>query len=77
MTAWLEVSRFHIGMKGGFSPVLVEQILLNCRYLSVHRTNKGVRVCVFAHFSSHFAMVSGLTHRSNIYSQNFYPVNDA
>jgi len=53
MTAWLEVSRFHIGMKGGFSPVLVEQILLNCRYLSVHRTKKGVRVCVFVLFPPH------------------------
>jgi len=68
MTAWMEVSRVHFRMKGGFSPVLVEQILLNCLYLSVHPTKIGVRVCVFAVFPPHFVRVSGLTHGSNIYS---------
>ena len=42
--------RVHIGMKGGFSPPLEEQILLNCRYLSVHPTKTGVRVFVFVLF---------------------------
>ena len=46
MTAWLEMSRVHFGIKGGFRPVLVEQILLNCRYLLVHLTKTGARVCV-------------------------------
>ena len=55
MTAWLEVFRVQFGMKGGFSPVLVEQILLNCRYLSVHRTKTGERVCVFVLFPPHSA----------------------
>jgi len=49
---------------GGFSPFLVKQILLNCRYLSVHRTKTGVRVCVFVLFPPHFARVSGLAHEA-------------
>ena len=69
--------RVHIGMKGGFGPVLVEQILLNCRYLSVHPTKTGLKIRVIALFPSHFARVSGFTHLSNIYSQNFYAVTDA
>ena len=77
MTAWLEVSRVHIGMKGGFGPVLVVQILLNCRYLSVHPTKTGLKIRVIALFPSHFARVSGFTHLSNIYSQNFYAVTSA
>ena len=68
MTAWLEMSRVHFGIKGGFRPVLVEQILLNCRYLLVHLTKTGVKVSILALFPSHFARVSGLTHESNIYS---------
>ena len=51
MTAWLEVSRVHFRMMGRFSPVLVEQILLNCRYLSVHRTKRQGWGIVFSHFS--------------------------
>jgi hypothetical protein len=50
MTAWLEVSRVQFGMKGGFSPVLVEQSLLNCRYLSVHRKKTGVKGLCFRTF---------------------------
>ena len=53
MTTWLEVSRVHFRMKGGFSPVLLEQIFLNCRYLSLHPTKTGVRFCVFVLFSTH------------------------
>ena len=45
--------RVHIGMKGGFGPVLVEQILLNCRYLSVHPTKTGLRVYVFVLIPPH------------------------
>jgi hypothetical protein len=37
MTALLEVSKNQMGIMGGFNPVLVEQILLSCRYLPVHR----------------------------------------
>ena len=44
MTAWLEMSHFRI--KEDSDPVLVEQILLNCRYLLVHLTKTGARVCV-------------------------------
>ena len=69
--------RVHIGMKGGFGPVLVEQILLNCRYLSVHPTITGLKIRVIALFPSHFARVSGFTHLSNNYSQNFYAITSA
>jgi len=69
MTAWLEVSRVQFGMKGGFSPVLVEQSLLNCRYLSVHRKKTGVKGLCFRTFPTTFrARLSGLALGSNIYS---------
>ena len=70
MTAWLEMSRVHFGMKEVFIPVLVEQILL-CLYLFVNSTKTEVRVCVIAHFPSSFrARFAGFAHGSNIYSQN-------
>ena len=63
-------------MKGEFSPVLVEKIFLNCRYLSVHPTKTGVKVCVSS-LSHHIpSEVSGIAHGSNIYSQNDHPVTD-
>ena len=54
-----------------------EMILLNYRYLSVHPTKTGLKIRVIALFPSHFARVSGFTHLSNIYSQNFYAVTSA
>ena len=53
MTALPELPSVYLGTKGGFSPVLVEQDFLNCRYLSLHPTKTGVRVCVFVLFSTH------------------------
>ena len=77
MTAWLEMSRVHFGMKEGFGPVLVELILLNCRYLSVHRTKTGQR-SMLSLISYHLARVfAGFAQLSIIYSQNDHPVTDS
>ena len=77
MTAWLEMSRVHFGIKGGFRPVLVEQILLNCRYLSVLRTKTGAKVCVSS-LSHHIpSEISGFAHKATSIQNNFYPVTDA
>ncbi len=68
MTAWLEVSRVHIGIKEGYRPI-VEQILLNCRYLSPHRKKTGGEGLYLVLFPTTFrARVSGIAHGSNIYS---------
>ncbi|MDP6465988.1 MAG: hypothetical protein QGH65_19115 [SAR324 cluster bacterium] len=67
MTALLEGSKFHMGMKGGFSPVLVEQILLSWRYLPVPRTQTG-GMGVFSYISHHIVRrVTGFAPVSNIY----------
>ena len=68
MTAGLEVSSVYFGIKGGFSLVLLEQIILKSRYLFVHPTKTWVRDCIFALFHHIPRGVSGSTHRSNIYS---------
>jgi hypothetical protein len=41
MTALPEVSKFPMGMKEGFNPLLVGQILLTWLYLSLRRRKKG------------------------------------
>lgn len=56
-----------MGMKGGFSPVLVEQILLSWRYLLVPRTQTG-GMGVFSYISHHIVRrVTGFAPVSNIY----------
>ena len=50
MTALLEGSKNQMGMMGGFSPVLVEQILLTSRYLTVHRNEYRVEGQCFRTF---------------------------
>ena len=78
MTAWMEVSRVHFRIKEELNPVLVKQILLNCRYLSVHRTKKGVRVFVFVLFSTHSERgFLELPIETTSIQNNFYPVTDA
>ena len=64
MTAWLEVSRIHIRMMEGFSPVLVEQILMNCHYLSLHPTKTGVKVCVSSLSHQIPSEISGFAHKA-------------
>ena len=54
MTALLEGSKNQMGMMGGFSPVLVEQILLPIITCLRTATNTGLRGNVFVHFRSHY-----------------------
>ena len=42
-------------MKGVFSPLLVEQVLLTRHYLFVRRTQTGGKGYVIAHFPSSYA----------------------
>tara|TARA_Y100000294_G_C8321744_1_gene242929 strand:+ start:67 stop:225 length:159 start_codon:yes stop_codon:yes gene_type:complete len=44
MTALPEMLKFQMGMKGGFNPVLVGQILLNWAYISMRFTKIGCMV---------------------------------
>ena len=65
-------------MKEELNPVVVELILLNCRYLSVLRTKKGVKVCVFVIFSTHSERgFLELPIETTSIQNNFYPVTDA
>jgi len=57
MTALQEVSKFHNGMKGVFSPLIVEQVLLTWHYLFVSGTKMGGVKYVIAHFPSSCAIV--------------------
>ena len=50
MTALLAGSKNQMGMMGGFSPVLVEQILHTSRYLTVHRNEYKVEGQCFRTF---------------------------
>ena len=54
MTALLEGSKNQMGTIGGFSPVLVKQILLTRRYLPVHRNEYRVEGQCFRTFPNTF-----------------------
>ena len=76
MTALPEVSKFHNGMKGILSPLLVEQVLLTWLNLLVSSTMKEVG-CMLSHISRHHVCrVTELAQLRSIYSQNDHPFTD-
>ena len=76
MTALPEVSKFHNGMKGILSPLLVEQVLLTWLNLLVSSTMTEVG-CMLSHISRHHVCrVTELAQLRSIYSQNDHPFTD-
>ena len=50
MTAFVEISENQMKTKGGFSPVLEDQTLINWRYLAVHLSHTRDLGNIIAHF---------------------------
>ena len=71
MTALVEISENQMKTKGGFSPVLEDQILITWRYLSVHLSHTRGLGNIIAHFLSSFLLlrrVTGVADGSNFNS---------